>query len=912
MFAALADEQNRYYGTVLPNVILSPTGVTPSQGSRPDVYSDTVKVYDPYTKDLSSKKSDWSTYLKGIQLDGELLSKAQVCSSATSPEELAGIVDYNSKVRCGWIYQKGQPGNPNPAISRGALGSKDGPLSFIEHPKGGTWYWDLLEAQKNIDKARCECLKVCSDVGNADFYGKCSFCKSTGRGVPVKADGTVKYPTESQLNCSPANIVRETGACPPPPAPGSPAAAAAANSVCSMNGSGQVSRNCLLNRLTSAGCSDKGALSQALLNGATPDNYGKSLETLPSFMKYQRFAAPPLNTDILRQGEGGAQTALTEFQRLAANANSMDATSAVGASSRDLCLQKGFYDNYDFCVELEDTSRAPFALECLQKEFRKHGGQPAGILYPLDTSKDNPLQKELDQVNSNMKYLTGLGLNPGSGNVTFDTNFALQKQLSKQVNAGNTFQFWNTNYNTWGEVKNAIKALVARTKDTNKSVQALAIKQLLGIIREKPALNQIGPINGVELFFFPYPGNGDKNNITFLGRRILTGADFPNIPNNTVGSKFNTGFSQMHFAIITNIRPKEDATNVAFQVTTRDGTAVAINVDVDPVVKEVVTTPSYFSMFFDQSTTSYENVCSRLTAGGPNYITIRYYDSGSTGTFNFQYKNCSSGQVRAIPPDTFTLTQEPAAPFASFEVVMREDGAYFEEFRMGRGLFAGDTFGNGQASVLSTVLPGGFTPYRLSTNQSWKIGNRIAFQSLRTISFVWQPETLPSNSSAIIFSWVDPTTGNGLTVFAQTESGGVRLKSSWTLKNPDIALSGAATNFLTAKGVYYTRITFEATGTLLPGLIRISTISMGNPDISRINADANQIIMTSPTGVLFARYIQSSAMAGVMAFGAPKSQSNDITLQIGALHLFDYVINVGQVEKDILRKWERAFIRAAA
>jgi len=87
---------------------------------------------------------------------------------------------------------------------------------------------------------------------------------------------------------------------------------------------------------------------------------------------------------------------------------------------------------------------------------------------------------------------------------------------------------------------------------------------------------------------------------------------------------------------------------------------------------------------------------------------------------------------------------------------------------------------------------------------------------------------------------------------------------------------------------------------------------MGNPDISKIDTDANQIVMTSPTGVLFARYIQSSAMAGVMAFGAPKTQSNDITLQIGFLHLFDYVINVGQVQKDIMRKWERAFIRAPA
>jgi len=906
MFAALADEENRYYGKVLPNLILSPTGVSAASGSAPDVYGDTVKVYDPHTNKLSSKNDQWGTYLKSVQLDGELLTKAQVCATATSPGDLASIVNFADKVRCGWIYKKGQPGNPNPSISAGALGSRDGPLSFIDHPKGGTWYWNLMDAQKAMDKDRCECLKVCSDVGGADFSGKCAFCKTTGQGVPVNRDGSAKYTSDARLNCSPANLVRESGSCPPPPAPGSPAAVAAKNDVCYMDSSGQVSRNCLIDRLKSAGCSDKGALSYALINGATPDNYSKGLEALPSFMKYQAFAAPPLNTDILRQGIGGAQVALREFQKLANNATSIDETSAVGASSRDLCLQRGTYDKYDFCVELEDTTRAPFALECLQKEFRRQGGQPAGLLYPVDTTKDNPLQKELDQVNSNMTYLTGLGLNPGSGNVAFDTNYALQQQLTKQVNAGNTFMFWNTNYNTWGSVKTAIGALVTRTRDSNKTVQALALKQLLGIIRETPALNQIAPINGLELFFFPYPGNGDKNNITFLGRRILTGADFPVIPNNTTGSKFNTGFTQMHFAVITNIRPKDDATNVAFQVTTEDGTAVAINVDIDPVKTGVVKSSSYFSMFFEQTPTTYENVCSKLTASGPNYVTIRYYDAGSSGTFNFKYKNCASGQSTAIPPDTFTLSQEPAAPFASFEVITREDGTFFEEFRLGRGLFTGRTFGNGQATISSTVLPGGFTPYRLSANHSWQTTNRIAFQSLRTISFVWKAETLPSNSSATIFAWLDPTTGNGLTLVAQTESGGVRLKASWALQSLNISLNGAATSYLSANGVYYTRITFEASSSLLPNTIRISTIPMGNPDYSKIEADANQIVMKNPT--LFSRYIQSTSMAGYMSFGAPRTQANDISLQIGFLHLFDYVLNSTQVEKDITRKWQRAFI----
>lgn len=907
MFAALADNENAYYGRQLPNLILSPDNPTDSTKS-PNQYADTVRVFNPYTKKTETNKGDWASYLRGLDIDQDMKNKAAACRAAKSPEELAGITNYNDKVRCGWIYKAGPKGSPNPEISEGALGTTNGPLSFLQHTSGGQWFWNLMDAQQKIDKARCDCLTNCRDVGMSDFYGKCGFCKGQGRGVPVKPDGSVKYPQNNLLSCAPANLVREVGSCPPPPAPGSPAALAKAQDICSMDANGQVSRNCVLNRLLAAGCSDKGSVAVALQSGAAPDNYARALESVPAFQKYQLFATTPLNSDVLRQGKGSGQVALAEFQRLAKDSKNADETTTTGAAARDLCVKQGFFDNYDFCTELADASRAPFALECLQKEFRRQGGQPAGALYPLDTSKGNPLQAELDAVNADLKYLRGIGLGPESGNVTFDDRFARQKTLSSQINAGNTFNYWNTNFNTWGEVKTAIAALMAKTKSDNLSTQSLALKQSLGIQRESPALMQIDPKNGFELFFFPYPGHGNDDKLTFLGRRVLGGEDFPQIPDWSTGPKFNTGFNQMHFAIVTNLRPKQDETNISFQVSTDDGTALSVNTDIDPIRKSV-SEPNYFSRFFAQapSLQTNNNICTQLAANGPNYLTLRYYDGGGASAFRLQFRNCTSGETKTIPSYMFTLTQEPAAPYASFEVMRRDDALFFEELRLGRGLFAATTSGNGNARVADGAsLPGGLIPYKLAAGARWEIKSRIAFQSLRTITILWGMDSPPATVGNV-FYWLDKASGNGLLLYVE----GMRLKARWSLAGQ--VLEGVAPVPLAGNGPFYTRITFEAVNVTLPNNIRIATVQMNVNDITRLDNDTNQIIISPKTNILFSRYIQDNNMAGFMGLGAaPGSQTNNIALQVGFLHIFDYVVDSIKSQVDATGQWKRKFIYAPA
>ena len=908
MFAALAQSENDYYGRQLPNLLLSPDTKTTLNQSNVNRYRDAVKVYDPYTKKNETNKGDWASYITGLDISQDLRDQASFCASATSPGDLAGLVNYKDRVRCGWIIKKGPSGSPAPLVSEGALGTDKGPLSFFPHGDGN-WFWNLMDAQKVLDSTRCSALTSCSDVANSDYYGKCAFCTSLGKGVPIKSDGTLKYPNDTRSACATKNLVTAVASCPPPPAPGSPAAAAAALDICAMNASGQISRNCILNRLLQAGCSDQGSVSVALQTGATPSDYAASLQNVPAFQKYQTFATTPLNADILSQGAGSATMALNGFQQLASDANTKDITTAIGAAARDLCLKKGVYDTYDFCSELTDSSRSPFPLECLQKLFKRSGGQATGTLYPIDTSSPtNPVGEELASVNSQLKYLYGLGLGPGSGNTTFNNLYAQQQTLTAQLSAGNTFQYWNKNYNTWGDVKAAMRDLAAATKSTDQGEQSAALTQFLGIKRAAGDLPQIAAKNGFEIFFFP----GTTNNNTFLGRRVLGSGDFPSMGPNYGGPKFQTGFTQMQFAIITNLRPDQTETNLSFQVDTSDGTALSVNTDIDPI-RTTANDSTYFSRFFDQTSTHYENVCTTLVAGGPNYLTIRYYDNHGNASFKIQTRNCSSGEKKPIPPYMFSLTQEPAAPFASFSVLYRDDVAYFEEMRLGRDLFSAILVGSGGGGkVLSgQPLKGGLIPYRIGGGSGWQVKTRIAFQSLRTITLAWALDGTSVGTgatSAPLFSWADPTTGNGLTLVLA----GQQLIASWTIQGSAPITGTLPVNIHGVGTTNYTRITFEAIGgVLLPNQIRIATIAMDLNDLTNIEQSANQILLVAPN-ILFTRYIQNQSMAGYITVGTPQGSaatgSGGVGILLAFLHIFDYIVDTTKAQTDITNSWQRQFI----
>jgi hypothetical protein len=90
----------------------------------------------------------------------------------------------------------------------------------------------------------------------------------------------------------------------------------------------------------------------------------------------------------LKTGKITITDALNSFSKVQDLAAS-DANGGVQAAARDLCLRSGAIEEYDFCAELQDTTKPPFTLDCLQKVFLRMGGQKAGTAYPNTSSVSN-------------------------------------------------------------------------------------------------------------------------------------------------------------------------------------------------------------------------------------------------------------------------------------------------------------------------------------------------------------------------------------------------------------------------------------------------------------------------------------------------------------------------------------------
>ena len=598
-----------------------------------DVLKTAVKdlaAYDPNTRQATmSRDIDLASYATSVEVNKELIDANQRC--ATTPLDiLMGTENPNKKVRCGWIYQKGTDTGAQPAVSQGALGSRSGPMSFFENPRG-TWFWSLEDAQKAILTDRCGALTNCKDAGSPQ-YANCAYSTSRGIGVPVDTTGNLLYPRDDRLNAPIKSLIREGSKCPPPPPPGSPAYdLLRSRDVCTPLPNGQLSRDCMLQQIQVAGCKRDGSLYQALLNEAQPNNYAAGLTPLLAYKKYQELATPPgLMDAAVRDGKVTKELALQTFQGLAKESGKVQQT-PLNFAARDLCLKAGTIDRFDFCTELKDSSPAPFDLDCLQKAFRKAGGQPAGSDYPRN---DYP-------------------------------NYKIRN-------------FWNS-LGTWKAVNEQIQTYVAGIQSKDEKTQRSALKAFLGIEREPYAPNQIAKIVGIESFWF------DASKNAYIGRRVSgpTNAEFPTIKTYDTNIS-NTGLTEyIEYYVITNLRPPEN-TSIQLQITTDDGMLLGNNVAVDGQTTKGrgFNDTQRFGANWGQPPTTYtQNTCWTLRKNGPNYITGYWQQGPAIKYSEILYKPCNTNAAYTkIPTNWVTLTQELDAPMLSWQFVPKT--GTFDERRM--------------------------------------------------------------------------------------------------------------------------------------------------------------------------------------------------------------------------------------
>lgn len=366
-------------------------------------------------------KKEWS--IDAEKSNAAFAAKQARCESVGNGDQfdhlksLASTEDTASRLRCGWVYN-----NSNPDNGRGAFGMSEGPFK-TDTP--GQWTWNLKQAQEKYHTAICQKIQSCSDI-DADIHKKrCGWCTRSGKAVPV-AGGQLAYPAGTNTTCPPRDVIFQAAQCPKPAPITDPNYVRTPAEACDPMPNGALGRACLLQKVTAAGCNDKGTLVQALRNGSDND-YTSSLAQQKAFKVYQERAAIPMDATAIKTGKITITDALNTFSRV----QDLSASAANGGlqhAARDLCLNKGTIDDYDFCVELQDNTAGPFELNCLQKQFMRMGGQKAGISYP------------------------------NAGNIGFYNKFS-----------------------KWSEVKRYIQSLLDKTKSQDRKTQEYGMSEFYGI-----------------------------------------------------------------------------------------------------------------------------------------------------------------------------------------------------------------------------------------------------------------------------------------------------------------------------------------------------------------------------------------------------------------------------------------------
>ncbi len=532
--------------------------------------------------------------------------------SSTNPAE---------KYRCGWLYEK-DPTGIAPKISTGWLGSKDGPFDLFTDKPNGTWFWNLEDAKKQMLLDRCANVTSCDMLNSPLLKDACGWCAGgINKGFVRGPNGSPMYPTVIGQNCSAANIITSANKCPVAPPPrmdpitGLPIPTPEIGDLtCKQLPNGSLSRACLVQQIRNAGCNTEGSLARALTTGTNPTDYIANLRPNMAFMTYQERAPVKLSADILKDGKIGADQALAEFSGIASIAKG-DPKSGLVVSARDLCTTAGAIDSFDFCTELTDSQPPPFSLDCLQKEWRKVGGLPAGAKYPK------------------------------------------QSNLAEYQN-----------FPTWGAYKQHVADMAAKTTSTEITIQEVALRDFMGINRETLGRPTLPNINAYEIFNFRMHTNDDA---LFMGRMLVNGATGMPIIVDSEKIPVLSGETNSSFILLTDLRPASEVNAVlAFPAGISNGVSMNINSDRERFWERNSDRPDDFRRDYPSSTANSMNrACTILKKGGNNKMKIYFNQTaGPAAQFRVLYGTCGGQANTPIPGNWLSLQQEIRAPMLSFEV----------------------------------------------------------------------------------------------------------------------------------------------------------------------------------------------------------------------------------------------------
>jgi hypothetical protein len=836
------------YFNALPNMILSPTsGLKGFDVAIQSVDSQGKNYEKPVVKNPNNIFiQDSSPNLNNL---------AKQCASS-SIDQLIAIKNPNAAIGCGWLYTPPNQGSPYPVVSKGFIGDADGPLQNFNPPDYKKYYFDLQLAKKQMLLDKCKALKACSDVDSDVFNGTCGYCTDTNQGVPIDTVGQPLYGGDPIGACSPQSIVTSGQSCPPPPGSG-PGPQPVIDKTCDPV-NGRLSSACLYNQVIAAGCSDNGTLAIALSNPTSPDNYIGSITSGDAVKIYNRVANPPLNLDIFAKGATTANAALNEARKLAGN-TSQPANSAIGAASRDLCLQTGAIKGYDFCNDLPDSTQAPFDMTCLQQIFRKMGGQPTGTAYP----------------------------------------------------SNNTMPTYNS-MATLGAVKQYLNKLIDSMKSGDYNTQRSAMIQFLGISPERLIVR--APYQqGVEvIWLLAHPGQSNsiwgilkrtiETDIVQFGGSTATSV-IPQLASTYPGFVAQSAMIQMF-----DVRaPSNFQTN--FTITIDDAFFMAANQPAD-VAKLAFSTgglnqQNLFSNMGVQGPTAYGTAqCFNYYSSTPNITKIYYSDSGGGGHTLQLSVNACNGAPSFTPP-YYSLTCEPRAPFLNFEVL--QDGGSFDDTR-NAGLYAslitqgGLEFHNRPEE--RNGVPGNKGFVRLTNNSSSFNLTNLAYQAWGTVTFAFRLQSMPVKDALFGF-WTPKGYVILYLVPINGSSAQLRLQTSFSSNVFGFANNDGATTINLQIGTwYYLEVAQNGQGFDMYCDSVDNIVKNGNYTTQYFKVTNNgQSITTTNNYGLYAQNVQNCNIG----IGGPAAgfnlYSSTFQWDLAWMHVYDYYIGAADVVKDCKASW---------
>jgi len=728
---AVAANQTREVGLSLPPDMAS-TDPNMLQTASP-MFSDTLRI-DTSAQEAAIAKCRTYTGMDGLRK----LQAEQATNTVYEPG-------------CGWMFQQSS-GAKNPQINRGVFATYNGIPVVGQGSNGdiltgaGFIEMDLQKAEQRVADSMANALgNNCANLQlltseNKPYFG---YCKTTGKIIPITSTGSsvkAKYDNDGNLkySCAPADIV---------PASSAPSGCASStqgfmNLQDEYNCRTPFTRDCLIQNVRNAGCTDKGSVLAALTSSTSPAPYDGPLANSAAYRYYVNKTNMPQN--LFRDGSAADQQTANDIFNALANA-STDSSLGPGVQSaaRDLCLEAGYFSNtYNFCAELNDTDKINAGnIACIQNLWRNGGGDSMGSEYP---------------------------------------------QIAK----------WNgSNVGAFITFRDSIKAAM---DSTNKQVQADAITKFIGTqtfgTQISLDLDKNANTRGSEVIWMYTAGTAP----VILRCDLMMSSDGEGFPDINEGAnqyseaesasgygarpafKYKFGLPSVDNISLTaafEYRPPTN-TKVAFKVAVDDGFMIGYNQN---PFQGTTTANLDWGSWKGQGVSTYTSGAYNIdTAPGKrNTFIVKFVNEPGYGAFNMSIADdlTNPTNFKRIAKDASArehmyLTQEPLAPWLQYEICSRPNGGrgaslgFFEKRWNGpssvNNKFSFDvitynvTYQTDTNSILGVP---GTKPYISFTSQPsrWYTQALFAYSAFKTITLMVRPTAQNDMFTGIFQHGQDPT-----------------------------------------------------------------------------------------------------------------------------------------------------------